>query len=95
MIIFWIQFSYDKSANMEDGLAVTSNKSLNQEIVNSEYRILPSDITISFIHTQQLVRKQHLPHTFFIFLNFKWQEVSCFYQSIKKFKSYFQFTLFF
>ena len=44
--------SYDKSANMEDGLAVTSNKSLNQEIVNSEYRILPSDITISFIHTQ-------------------------------------------
>ena len=63
--------SYDKSANMEDGLAVTSNKSLNQEIVNSEYRILPSDITISFIHTQQLVTKQHLPHTFFIFLNFK------------------------
>lgn len=63
--------SYDKSANMEDGLAVTSNKSLNQEIVNSEYRILPSDITISFIHTQQLVRKQHLPHTFIIFLNFK------------------------
>ena len=45
--------SYDKSANMEDGLAVTSNKSLNQEIVNSEYRILPSDITISFIHTQK------------------------------------------
>ena len=63
--------SYDKSANMEDGLAVTSNKSLNQEIVNSEYRILPSDITISFIHTQQLVRKQQLPHTFFICLNFK------------------------
>ena len=62
---------YDKSANMEDGLAMTSNKSLNQEIVNSEYRILPSDITISFIHTQQLVRKQHLPHTFFICLNFK------------------------
>ena len=66
--------SYDKSANIDDGLAllaVTSNKSLNQEIVNSEYRILPSDITISFIHTQQLVRKQHLPHTFIIFLNFK------------------------
>ena len=46
--------SYDKSANMEDGLAVTSNKSLNQarrlSTVNIESFLLTSQFH-SFTHS--------------------------------------------